>query len=187
MSARVVCFGEVLLRLGAPGRERLLQSPGLEVHVGGAEANVAVSLACFGHYAVMAGTISDNVLGRAALGTLRGQGVDTRLLRLEPGRMGVYYLCTGAGKGPSEVLYDRAHSAFALAPADVYDWPALLSGARMLHLSGITPALGRNTADAALAAARAAREAGAGFRSMAIFARSSGRSGRGARRRDCVG
>ena len=160
MSATVVCFGELLLRLGAPGRERLLQSPRLAVHVGGAEANVAVSLARFGHAAVMTGTVSDNPLGRAAIGELRRHGVDTRRLRVEPGRMGVYYLSTGAGHRPSEVLYDRAHSAFALAPADVYDWPALLSDARMLHLSGITPALGRNTADAALAAARAAREAG---------------------------
>lgn len=161
MDATVVCFGEVLLRLGAPGRERLLQSPRLAVHVGGAEANVAVSLARFGHHAAMAGTISDNVLGQAAIGELRRHGVDTRRMRVEPGRMGVYYLATGAGHRPSEVLYDRAHSSFALASADVYDWPALLSGARLLHLSGITPALGRNTAEAALAGARAAREAGA--------------------------
>ena len=117
MDATVVCFGEVLLRLGAPGRERLLQSPRLAVHVGGAEANVAVSLARFGHHAAMAGTISDNVLGQAAIGELRRHGVDTRRMRVEPDAWVLYYLATGAGHRPSEVLYDRAHSSFALAPA----------------------------------------------------------------------
>ncbi|WP_257644083.1 PfkB family carbohydrate kinase, partial [Luteimonas salinisoli] len=143
---RILCFGELLLRLGAPGRERLLQSPSLQVHVGGAEANVAVSLARLGHAAALAGTVSDGVLGDAALGELRRYGVETDRLRRAPGRMGLYFLSTGAGLRPSEVLYDRAGSAFATAAADDYDWPALLDGADCLHLSGITPALGERTA-----------------------------------------
>ncbi len=156
MSARIICFGELLLRLAAPGRELLLQSPRLEVHVGGAEANVGVSLARFGHEVAMLGTVADNALGRAALGELRRHGVDTRAVRLAAGRMGLYFLATGAGHRPSEVLYDRADSAFALAPADGYDWPALLHGAGWLHLSGVTPALGAATAAAATDAVRAA-------------------------------
>ncbi|WP_374012723.1 sugar kinase [Pseudoxanthomonas koreensis] len=161
MSARIVCFGELLLRLSAPGRERLLQGPSLEVRVGGAEANVGVSLARFGHQVAMAGTVADNALGDAAAGELRRHGVDTTGLRRAHGRMGLYFLAPGAIQRPAEVLYDRAGSAFALAGPDDYDWPALLAGAGWLHLSGITPAVGAATATAALAAARAARAAGA--------------------------
>ena len=126
--ARVVCFGELLLRLSAPGREKLLQSPQLDVRIGGAEANVGVSMACFGHDVAVVGTIADNALGEAATGELRRHGVDTRGVRKVPGRMGLYFLAPGAIHRPAEVLYDRAGSAFALAPADAYDWPALLAG-----------------------------------------------------------
>lgn len=158
---RILCYGELLLRLGAPGREPLLQSPVLQVQVGGAEANVAVSLARFGHHAAMAGLVADNALGEAAVGELRRHGVDVSALRRGSGRMGLYFLATGAGLRPSSVLYDRAGSAFAAAGADAYDWPELLHGVDCLHLSGVTPALGQATADAAIAAARAGRAAGA--------------------------
>lgn len=160
MNESILCFGEVLLRLSAPGHELLLQQPRLEVQVGGAEANVAVALAAFGHAVAIAGVLPDNALGLAARNTLRGQGVDTRALAFTPGRMGLYFHTCGAGHRPSEVLYDRAGSAFAQAPAAAYDWPALLAGRRLLHLSGITPALGENTAQAACAAARVARASG---------------------------
>ncbi|WP_386066180.1 sugar kinase [Tahibacter sp. UC22_41] len=160
MTTRILCFGELLLRLASPGRELLLQSPQLQVHVGGAEANVAIALAGFGHAAGCMGTVADNALGRAAVAELRRYGVDTTRLRFAPGRMGLYFLETGALQRPSEVLYDRAESAFARAAADSYDWPALLAGAQFLHLSGVTPALGRAGADAAIGAARAARAAG---------------------------
>lgn len=157
----VACFGELLLRLSAPGRERLLQHPAFEVHVGGAEANVAVSLARFGHHAELLGTVSDNALGEAALGELRRHGVSVDRVRRAPGRMGLYFLSQGAGLRPSEVLYDRAGSAFAATPAHAYDWPQLLQATRLFHVSGVTPALGQATADAAIDAARAAREASA--------------------------
>lgn len=157
----VACFGELLLRLSAPGRERLLQHPAFDVHVGGAEANVAVSLARFGHDAELLGTVADNALGEAALGELRRHGVHVGRVRRAPGRMGLYFLSQGAGLRPSEVLYDRAGSAFATTPAHAYDWPRLLQGTRLFHVSGVTPALGQATADAAIDAARAAREAGA--------------------------
>lgn len=157
---RIVCFGEILLRLGAPGHERLLQSPLLQVHVGGAEANVAVSLARFGRDAAMVGTVAENTLGEAATGELRRHGVDVSGVRRAPGRMGLYFLSPGAGQRPSEVLYDRADSAFALAEASDYNWPALLRGAGWLHVSGVTPAVGAQAANAAIAAVQAARAAG---------------------------
>ena len=156
----IVCFGELLLRLGAPGRQMLLQSPVLEVHVGGAEANVAVSLARFGHDARMVGVVADNALGEAALGELRRHRVDTRAVQQAAGRMGLYFLTPGAIQRPSEVLYDRADSAFARIGGGTHDWPALLAGADWLHVSGVTPALGQRAADGVLTAVRAARAAG---------------------------
>ncbi|MFM2043482.1 MAG: hypothetical protein RLY86_2058 [Pseudomonadota bacterium] len=158
--SRIVCFGELLLRLGAPDRGLLLQRPSLDVHVGGAEANVAVGLSRLGHEVGMVSIVPDNALGEAALGELRRYGVDTSACRTGPGRMGLYFLTTGAIHRPSDVLYDRAHSAFALAEGDRLDWPALLDGAGWLHLSGINAAIGPRGAAAALRAVVAAREAG---------------------------
>ncbi|WDS35204.1 sugar kinase [Pseudoxanthomonas sp.] len=158
----VACYGELLLRLGAPGRQRLLQSPVLDVHIGGAEANVAVSLSQWGHAVRMIGRVSANALGDAASGELRRHGVDTSRVEAAAGRMGLYFLTTGALQRPSEVIYDRADSAFARGtPAD-YDWPALLDGAGWLHLSGVTPALGAAVAQTAIDAARTARRLGLG-------------------------
>ena len=158
--AKIVCFGELLLRLGAPGRQVLLQSPTLDVHVGGAEANVAVSLARFGHDARMVGVVADNVLGEAALGELRRHRVDVAAVQSHSGRMGLYFLTPGAIQRPSEVLYDRADSAFARAGGGEHDWPVLLTGAQWLHVSGVTPALGQRAADGVLTAVKAARAAG---------------------------
>jgi 2-dehydro-3-deoxygluconokinase len=160
MAGRTVCFGEWLLRLTAPGRELLLQTGRLDVHVGGAEANVAVALARLGHATQMVSTVPDNPLGGAAVSVLRGHGVDCRHVALRDGRMGLYFLTQGAGLRASEVVYDRAHSSFAEAPADAYDWPSLLDGAGRLHLSGITPALGPATAAGAIAAAETAQAMG---------------------------
>ncbi len=161
MPPRIVCFGELLLRLSAPGRELWLQSPALDVRVGGAEANVAVSLARFGHAVELVGAVSDNALGDAALGELRRHGVRVDRVQRTPGRMGLYFLAQGAGLRPSEVLYDRADSSFARTGGDAYDWPDLLQGVSCFHVSGVTPALGARTAEAAIAACRAARAAGA--------------------------
>jgi 2-dehydro-3-deoxygluconokinase len=156
----MVCFGEMLLRLSAPDSERLLQTPRLRVHVGGAEANVAVSLAHLGHPAVMASVLPDNPLGRACLGELRRQGVGTEGIRFAPGRMGLYFFTPGAGHRPSEVLYDREASAFALAAPDLIDWDTLLKGAGWLHLSGIVAAVSPRAAQAARLAVRKARTHG---------------------------
>jgi 2-dehydro-3-deoxygluconokinase len=162
MTKAIACYGELLLRLGAPGRQRLLQSPLLQVHVGGAEANVGVSLAQLGHPVRMIGRVADNALGHAALGELRRHGVQTEAVQAADGRMGLYFLTTGALQRPSEVVYDRAGSVFARGTAVDYDWPTLLDGAGWLHLSGVTPALGAAVAETAIAAAAAARGAGLG-------------------------
>jgi 2-dehydro-3-deoxygluconokinase len=160
-AARFVAFGEVLLRLSPPGRELPLQSPRFDVAIGGAEANVAASLARLGHEASLLTVLPDHALGRAALGELRRNGVDTRFARLSrDGRMGLYVLTAGAGLRASEVLYDRAGSSFTMAREVDFDWHAALDGAGWLHLSGVTPALGPASRALALAALRQAHEHG---------------------------
>lgn len=157
---RLLAFGEIMLRLSPPGRELLLQTPKLDVWVAGAEANVATGLARLGHDVAMASRVPDNDLGRGAITALRGHGVDTCGIVTGGERMGLYFVTSGAGLRATDVVYDRAHSAFADAPTDAWDWDTLLAGADRLHLSGITPALGPGPAAHALAAARAARARG---------------------------
>ena len=161
MSAgQIICFGELLLRLAAPGRELLMQSGRFDVEVGGAEANVAVALACLGHASALISIVPDNALGRGAVAAVRSRGVDCSRVSFGDGRMGLYFLSPGSGMRPSEVIYDRTASAFADAPADAFDWPSLLTGAARLHVSGITAALGPNAAQAAIDAVTFARSAG---------------------------
>lgn len=159
MTRSILCFGEILLRLSAPGTQRLLQSGTFDAHVGGAEANVAVSLSSFGHPTALATTLPDSALARACRDELRRHGVDTTPVQFRSGRMGLYFLTHGAGARPAEVLYDRAASAFALTPGG-HDWRRLLSGRGWLHISGITPALSAAAAQEALRAVESAREVG---------------------------
>ncbi|MFN3619556.1 PfkB family carbohydrate kinase [Sphingorhabdus sp.] len=160
MAKQIVFFGELLIRLTAPGREILMQSPGFNVHVGGAEANVAVGLAHLGHDTAMVSAIPDNALGRGAVSAIRAHNVDCTNVQTCDGRMGLYFLAQGAGLRASEIVYDRLGSSFARTKAEDFDWDALLANAGMLHLSGITPALGPQSAKAALAAAKTAARLG---------------------------
>ena len=155
---KVVCFGELLIRLTAPGRELLLQSGRLDVCVGGAEGNVAVALACLGHETKMVSGVPDNPLGEDAVRHLRTHGVDVSAVSRAPGRMGLYFVSPASGVRPASISYDREHSVFASA-AD-YDWNQLLEGADLLHLSGVTPAVSDAAAAAAIAAAQAAKAKG---------------------------
>jgi 2-dehydro-3-deoxygluconokinase len=157
---KVVTFGEVMLRLKAPGVERLFQSPTLEATFGGAEANVAVSLANYGLPATFATAIPKNNVGDACLGELRRWGVDTSAIRRQGDRLGIYFLETGANQRPSKVTYDRAGSAIAAAKPGDFDWDAIFEGARWFHVSGVTPAISQSAADLALEAATAARAKG---------------------------
>jgi 2-dehydro-3-deoxygluconokinase len=159
-AGRCVVFGEVLLRLSAPDRGLLLQRPGLDSCFGGAEANVAAGLASLGRPAAIVTALPRNRLGDAALAAVRGMGIDCSGVLRTAGRMGLYFLDSGAGFRPGQVIYDRNDSSFARADADRFDWPTLLRGAGRLHLSGITPALGAGPAAAARRAAATAGELG---------------------------
>lgn len=158
---KVVTFGEIMLRLSAPGFERLLQSPTLSATFGGAEANVAVSLAHWGLESVYITRVPENAVGDAAVRALRAEGVRTDFVRRGGERLGIYFAESGASQRPSTVVYDRAHSALSrIDPADI-EWAEVLRGAAWFHVTGITPALGGNVARGVADAIAAARTAGA--------------------------
>ncbi len=157
---KVVTFGEIMLRLKSPGYERFFQSPVLEATFGGGEANVAVSLANYGMDARFVTVLPDNAVGDACLRDLRGLGVDTASIVRKPGRMGIYYLETGAVQRPSKVIYDRAGSAIAEASFSDIDWDAAFSDAQWFHITGITPAISQSAAELSLAAVKAAKQRG---------------------------
>lgn len=163
MGARVVTFGEVMGRVNPPGYERFVQTmPGmLEFTFGGGEINVGVSLAQFGAEVAFVTALPKNPMADACVHHLRGFGIDTsRILRPPYGRLGLYFLETGANQRAGAVTYDRDGSSVMLAPADAYDWPATFAGRDWFHVTGITPALSASTAQATLDAVKAAKNAG---------------------------
>ena len=158
--SKIITFGEIMLRLKSPALERFFQSPALEATFGGGEANVAVSLANYGMDAAFVTVLPKNDIGEACLRELRGFGVDTSRIVRKDGRMGIYYLETGACQRPSKVIYDRAGSAMAEAvPGDI-DWKTVFAGATWFHITGITPAISQGAADLSLEAVKAAKELG---------------------------
>lgn len=159
-NANITTFGEIMLRLKAPNFERFGQTSNLEATFGGGEGNVAISLAIFGMNVSFVTVLPQNPMADACIRFLRGYGVDTSLIKRDGERMGIYFLEGGANQRPSNVVYDRANSAIANAPADSFDWEAIFSNASWFHITGITPALSQNAADLALQAVQTAREQG---------------------------
>ena len=157
---RVVTLGEIMLRLKSPAFERLFQSPVLEATFGGAEANVAVSLAQFGLDAAFASAIPANPIGDSAIAALRAFGVDTRAVRRQGSRLGIYFLESGANQRPSKVTYDRSGSAIAAAKPSDFDWDDVFAGAAWFHVTGVTAAISQSAADLCIEAARQARQRG---------------------------
>lgn len=162
-SRRIVCFGEILMRLSEPGPGAEFTSPVLAWHVGGAEANVAAGLACLGHQAVAVSALPRSPLGEAAARALRARGVDlSGCLWRDAGRLGLYFHAAGAGARPGRITYDRRDSVFAATPADAFLTAQALDGSDWLHVSGVTPAVGPDAAEAACRAAETAAERGIG-------------------------
>lgn len=153
-------FGEIMMRLSPPDHQRFIQANAFDVTYAGGEANVAVSLAAFGHDAAYVSALPRNSLGDAALSSLQYYGVDTSaVLRSDQGRLGIYFLETGAAQRGSKVIYDRAGSTVALTEPGEYDWRSIFAGAHAFHTTGITPALSENCRQAADDALTAARDA----------------------------
>ncbi len=157
---KIVTFGEIMMRLNPEGYMRFVQAERFEASYAGGEANVAVSLANYGHDAIFATKLPANDLGQSAINALRRYGVDTgRIVRGGP-RLGIYFVEKGASQRGSKVIYDRAGSSIALAKREDFDWNTILDGADWFHFTGITPALGGDLADVCLDALEKCREKG---------------------------
>lgn len=157
---KVVTFGELMLRLAPEGYLRFVQSEKYEATFGGAEANVAVSLANFGLHAAFVTKLPKHEIGQAAVNSLRKFGVDTSEIVRGGERVGIYYCEKGASQRPSKVIYDRAYSAISLAVKSDFNWDEIFEGADWFHFTGITPALSDSAAEITLEACKAAKAKG---------------------------
>ncbi|HHU60899.1 MAG: sugar kinase [Bacillota bacterium] len=160
MSKKIVCFGEIMLRLTPPNHRRIVQTDTFDVYYGGGEANVSITLANFGLNSHFITKVPENPLGQAAINELRRYGVSTEHIVRGGERLGIYYCENGASQRPSNVIYDRAHSAIAEAKPEDFDWDEIFQGANWFHITGITPALGDNVVEISLRAVQAAKRAG---------------------------
>ncbi|MGH9620901.1 MAG: PfkB family carbohydrate kinase [Bryobacteraceae bacterium] len=161
MAGLIAAFGEVMLRLAPPDAERILQSARFVATFGGGEANVAVSLAHFGAASRLITVLPEtNLVADALIGELRRFGVDPSRIVRGSGRMGIYFLETGANQRPSRVVYDRDFSAMALAKPGAIDWDRALDGVSWFHTTGITPAISASAAELVLEGLKNARGKG---------------------------
>ena len=158
--ARIVTFGELMLRLSTINSERISQATKLDACFGGGEANVAVNLAHFGNEAIFVSKIPSQEIGDAAVSALMKEGVNTSFITRGEDRLGIYYLESGSSLRASKVIYDRANSAIALAKMSDFNFKKILKGADVFHFSGITPALGDNVAKIVEKACIIAKEMG---------------------------
>lgn len=157
---KFLTFGEIMLRLKAPGMERLLTNHTLEATFGGGEANVAVSLANYGMDVGFLTVLPDNPITDACVRELRGFGVDTSRIVTGDGRFGVYYVEGGANQLPSRVIYDRAWSAIAMAKPGDIDWDKAFEGVEWFHITGITPAISESAMALSLESVQEAKKRG---------------------------
>jgi len=160
MTKKVITFGEIMLRLAPQGYYRLVQVDKLDATFGGAEANVAVSLANYGIDAKFVTKLPNHEVGQSAINSLRRFGVDTSLITRGGDRVGIYYVEKGASQRPSKVIYDRAGSSIATATRCEFNWEEVFSDASWFHFTGITPALSDELASICLDACNAAKNAG---------------------------
>ena len=158
--AKIVTFGEVMIRLQPYNYERFVQADHLEFTFGGGEANVAVSLANYGQDVAFVTKLPAHAIGQAAVNSLRRYGVDTSKIVRGGDRVGIYFNEKGASQRPSVCIYDRAHSAIQEARPEDFDWNAIFEGVDWFHFTGITPALGANVVEICRQACKAAKAKG---------------------------
>ena len=158
--AKIVTLGEIMLRLSTPGQTRFIQTDTFDIVFGGGEANVAASLAQFGHDAYFVSKLPKHEIGQAAVSQLTRYHVKDDYIVRGGDRIGIYYLEIGASMRPSKVIYDRAGSAIACASKDEFNFEAIFKDTDWFHFSGITPALSQQAADLTLAALKEAKKQG---------------------------
>lgn len=156
----VITFGEIMMRLSAPGNQRFVQAQSLGITFGGGEANVSAALAQMGVPAAHVTVFPHNDLGRAAAAFFQKAGVGSDYFYYKNGRLGLYFMEVGAALRPSRIVYDRYDSAFARLDPSWFDWEKILHGARWFHWTGITPAISESAAIACGDAIRTARRLG---------------------------
>lgn len=139
--AKIITMGEIMLRLSTPLNERFIQADEFDINYGGGEANVAVSLANYGHETEFITAVPDNEIGSCAVAALRKYNVGTHHIARCGERLGIYFLETGSSVRPSQVIYDRAHSSISTATEADFDFDAVFDGADWFHFTGITPAI----------------------------------------------
>ncbi len=154
---KIVTFGELMLRLAPENYLRFVQSEKYEATFGGAEANVAVSLANYGMDVAFVSKLPAHEIGQAAVNSLRKFGVDTSKIVRGGERVGIYYCEKGASQRPSKVIYDRAYSSIAMAKKSDFNWDEIFKGVEWFHFTGITPALSDEVADICVEACKAAK------------------------------
>ena len=158
--AKVITFGELMLRLQPYNYERFVQCDHVEFTFGGGEANVAVSLANYGMDVAYVTKLPTHAIGQAAVNSLRRYGVDTKKIVRGGDRVGIYFNEKGASQRGSVCIYDRANSAIAKAAKEDFDWDSIFEGAEWFHFTGITPALGANVVEICKDACKAAKAHG---------------------------
>ena len=158
--AKIITFGELMLRLQPYNYERFVQCDHVEFTFGGGEANVAVSLANYGMDVAYVTKLPAHAIGQAAVNSLRRYGVDTSLVTRAGNRVGIYFNEKGASQRGSVCIYDRAHSAIQEATSSDFDWDRIFEGAEWFHFTGITPALGANVVEICKEACKAAKAHG---------------------------
>ena len=157
---KIVTLGEIMLRLSPAGNYRFVQSESFQIFPGGGEANVAVSLANYGHTACFVSKLPSHEIGQIAVNAVRRYGVKTEYISRGGDRVGLYYAETGASMRPSKVIYDRAHSAIAEADISDFDFDKIMEDADWFHWSGITPAISDKAAEIVRVACEAAKRHG---------------------------
>lgn len=155
--SKIVTLGEIMLRLSPKGNYRFVQSDSFQVIPGGGEANVAVSLANYGHASYFVSKLPAHEIGQIAVNGLRRYGVNTDYIVRGGDRVGLYYAETGASMRPSKVIYDRANSAIAETDPSDFNFDEIMEGADWFHWSGITPAISDKAAELTRLACEAAK------------------------------
>lgn len=158
---KIVCFGEIMMRLNPLNKERFIQADNFAISYSGAEANVCASLANYfedSSQIYFVSKVPANELGKSSIKTLRSQNINTEYVVQGGQRLGLYFLEEGASQRPSKVIYDRKNSSFAESSISDYDWDKIFEDCSWFHFSGITPALSENLAEICKIACRKAKE-----------------------------
>lgn len=157
---KVVTFGEVLMRLSPPENKKLQQSSSLDFFFGGTELNVAESLSYFGLDVMHVSNVSNDLVGEAALASIRQFGIDVSAINKVDYPLGLYFLEVGAAMRSSQVSYNRLNAAFANITPEEVDWKRIFTGASYFHWTGITPGISKSAYETLKAGLKEAKKQG---------------------------